>query len=78
MLEAEGLVFERLPLPDHHRYTEAPWQGWAGEVILVTEKDAVKLLGEAFEADERVHVVTLDFHLDAAFFTAFDRLLPPR
>ena len=50
----------------------------AGEVILVTEKDAVKLRGEAFEADERVFVVTLDFHPDAAFFNAFDRLLPPR
>jgi tetraacyldisaccharide 4'-kinase len=78
MLEAEGLAFERMPLPDHHRYRTVPWQGWAGEVILVTEKDAVKLRGEAFEADERVFVVTLDFHPDAAFFNAFDRLLPPR
>lgn len=73
MLEARGLTIERHGLPDHDGYRRLPWDGWPGDAILVTEKDAVKLDAAT---DPRVHVVALDFEPDAAFFAALDRLLP--
>nr|WP_259371948.1 tetraacyldisaccharide 4'-kinase [Caldimonas mangrovi] len=73
MLEAHGLTIERHGLPDHDTYDRLPWNGWHGDAILVTEKDAVKLDAAT---DLRVHVVALDFEPDAAFFAALDRLLP--
>lgn len=73
MLEALGLRPERLPLPDHAALAPLPWCGWDGDVILVTEKDAVKLDAAT---DPRLHVVALDFEPDPAFFAALDRLLP--
>ncbi|MEW6098721.1 MAG: tetraacyldisaccharide 4'-kinase [Pseudomonadota bacterium] len=73
MLLAQGLTFEPLPLPDHHDYAHGwPWQHWRGDVVLVTEKDAVKLDGCA---DPRVHVVALDLRPDPRFFAALDDLL---
>ncbi|MCW7537765.1 tetraacyldisaccharide 4'-kinase [Aquabacterium sp. A7-Y] len=76
MLKAEGLAIERCPLPDHHDYAkQPPWTGWPGEVVLVTEKDAVKLRDCD---DPRVHVVALDFAPEAAFFAALDALLAGR
>jgi tetraacyldisaccharide 4'-kinase len=63
MLEAAGLTFKRMPLPDHHPLDPRPWTGQDGNVI-VTEKDAVKLAPDAPDA-HRIHVATLDFNLPA-------------
>lgn len=41
-LEAMGLTLERRPFPDHHTYTAADVAIQDGDVLLMTEKDAVK------------------------------------
>ncbi|HWP17680.1 MAG TPA: tetraacyldisaccharide 4'-kinase [Burkholderiaceae bacterium] len=76
MLRAQGLTPETLALPDHHDYAGGwPWRGWDGDVVLVTEKDAVKL---DHCDDARVHVVALDLQPDPTFFQALDELLRRR
>jgi tetraacyldisaccharide 4'-kinase len=68
MLRDEGLVFQEVPLPDHHDFSTLPWAADTPDV-LVTEKDAVKLPPQSTRAT-RVWVVTLDFHLPAPFVAA--------
>ncbi len=76
MLEAEGLVIERLPLADHHRFDPPPWPVGTLEVV-VTEKDAVKLDAARCGAT-RVWVAGLDFELPAGLVRAIlQRLDPP-
>lgn len=41
-LEGMGLRIERHAFPDHHAYAANDFQGFAGETVLMTEKDAVK------------------------------------
>jgi tetraacyldisaccharide 4'-kinase len=67
MLEAEGLRIRRLPLPDHHAYSEAPWPAGTRDVLL-TEKDAVKL--RPTPEGPRLWVVALDFVLPSDFLHA--------
>jgi tetraacyldisaccharide 4'-kinase len=74
MLRDRGLLITPLPLPDHHDFATLPWPTDTADVI-VTEKDAVKLLSERTGAT-RVWVATLDFTLDAAFDAALIALLP--
>lgn len=74
MLEARGLTFTRLVLPDHHDFATLPWPEGSPDVI-VTEKDAVKLSVERV-GTTRVWVAPLDFRLDAAFEAALLALLP--
>lgn len=68
MLRTEGLVFDELPLPDHHDYRTLPWPAETADV-LVTEKDAVKLPPHRI-GRTRVWVVTLDFLLPDSFVAA--------
>lgn len=76
MLHAAGVPVETLALADHHAYTEAPWAGHPAEVVLLTEKDAVKLPpGSALAGDPRLHVVALDFEPDPHYHLALQRLL---
>lgn len=75
MLEAHGLTFTRLVLPDHHGFATLPWPEGSADVI-VTEKDAVKLAVERIGVT-RVWVAPLDFRLDATFEVALIALLPP-
>lgn len=71
MLEAAGLtIVQRLPLPDHHAYTQLPWPAGTADVI-TTEKDAVKLAPQRL-GSTRVWVVPLDLRLPADLV---DRLL---
>jgi tetraacyldisaccharide 4'-kinase len=76
MLEAAGLLVQRLPLPDHHDFAALPWPDDAIDVV-VTEKDAVKLL-PAHTGRARVWVATLDFVPEPAFGAALASLLPPQ
>lgn len=65
MLESAGLRIRRRPLPDHYRYQEDVFDGPAGELVLMTEKDAVKC-AEVGNADcGRFWVVPVDATLDA-------------
>jgi tetraacyldisaccharide 4'-kinase len=65
MLDALGLAFTPLPLPDHHDFATLPWPDDTGDVVL-TEKDAVKLQPARCGAT-RVWVVALDFQPEHAF-----------
>jgi tetraacyldisaccharide 4'-kinase len=49
-LEEAGLVVERWPYPDHHRYRSEDSERWRGRPVVMTEKDAVKCAAFA-EAD---------------------------
>jgi tetraacyldisaccharide 4'-kinase len=68
MLRDAGLQPTALPLPDHHAFEQLPWPGDTPEV-LVTEKDAVKLLPER-AGSTRIWVVALDFQLPDDFSAA--------
>ncbi len=73
MLEEAGLQIERLPLPDHHAYTQLPWPADTAEVI-TTEKDAVKLARHTL-GGTRVWVVPLDLQLPVALIGELTALL---
>jgi len=75
MLQAAGLHFERLPLPDHHPYSTLPWPAGAQEIV-TTEKDAVKLIGRDL-GGRRVWVVPLDLQLPATLVGELLDLLFP-
>ncbi len=64
MLEAVGLKLQRHPFPDHHAFREADLQPFAGETVLMTEKDAVKC--EAF-ADQHHWYVPAEAQVDPGF-----------
>jgi tetraacyldisaccharide 4'-kinase len=67
MLRAAGLTFEALPLPDHHAFDDQPFSAVSAEVILITEKDAVKCSRiEALKNDPRLWVVPVTAHIDHA------------
>jgi tetraacyldisaccharide 4'-kinase len=67
MLEGEGLRFRRMPLPDHYAYDENPFAGSDADVILITEKDAVKCRhSDALRNDARLWFVPVEAVIDAA------------
>jgi tetraacyldisaccharide 4'-kinase len=73
-LQGEGLLFTPLPLPDHHAFESLPWPADTADVVL-TEKDAVKLAGQAL-GRTRVWVAPLDLEFDLGFAAAIKRLFP--
>ena len=67
MLKAAGLVFAELPLPDHHDFRDDPFAGVAADVILITEKDAVKCGQiENLKNDPRLWVVPVTAQIASA------------
>ncbi len=65
-LKTHGLAFTELPLPDHHDFTDAPFDALDAEIILITEKDAVKCGQiENLKRDPRLWVVPVTAQLDA-------------
>jgi tetraacyldisaccharide 4'-kinase len=66
LLRQAGLSFEELPLPDHFDYKTSPFINKDADIILITEKDAVKcaLFGSS-EIVERLWVVPVTAQLDA-------------
>jgi tetraacyldisaccharide 4'-kinase len=62
-LRAAGLDIETLALPDHYDYADNPFDGSSAEVILITEKDAVKCPWQ----DPRIWVVPVAARLDLDF-----------
>jgi tetraacyldisaccharide 4'-kinase len=67
MLRAAGLDVAELPLPDHHDFLDDPFAAVDADVILVTEKDAVKCRQlETINNDPRVWVVPVGAQIDAA------------
>jgi tetraacyldisaccharide 4'-kinase len=67
MLRAEGLEFAELALPDHHDFLDQPFARVDADIILITEKDAVKCGQiENLKNDPRLWVVPVTAQLDAA------------
>jgi len=67
MLRAAGLEIAEMPLPDHHDFMDDPFRGVSADVILVTEKDAVKCRQlENINNDPRLWVVPVTAQIDAA------------
>ncbi len=67
MLKAAGLTIAELPLPDHHDFRDRPFDVLHADVILITEKDAVKCAQiEELRGDPRLWVVPVTAHIDGA------------
>jgi tetraacyldisaccharide 4'-kinase len=67
LLTAAGLRFTELPLPDHHDFLDQPFAGLNADIILITEKDAVKCAQiENLKDDPRLWVVPVTARIDAA------------
>jgi len=65
MLRAAGLTVAGLPLPDHHDFLDQPFAALDAEIILVTEKDAVKCRQiDNLKDDPRLWVVPVTAQLD--------------
>ncbi len=67
MLQTAGLKIDTLPLPDHYDYADHPFAAVQADIILITEKDAVKCRNiEALRNDPRLWVVPVTAQVDAA------------
>ncbi len=68
MLAGQGVqLVQALPLPDHYDFSVDPFSAIAADLILITEKDAVKCARiTALAADPRLWVVPVTAQLDAA------------
>jgi len=67
MLRAAGLTVQELPLPDHHDFRDRPFDLVDADVILITEKDAVKCRQlDNLKDDPRLWVVPVTARIDAA------------
>ncbi len=75
MLEAQGLLINRLPLADHHPLSPLPWPADTRTLVL-TEKDAVKLPPER-AGTVQVWVARLDFQPEPAFADDLRSLCAP-
>ena len=67
MLRGAGLDIQELPLPDHHDFLDRPFDGVDADVILITEKDAVKCRQlDNLKDDPRLWVVPVTARIDPA------------
>jgi len=67
MLKAAGVQIRELPLPDHHDFLDDPFEGLDVDLILITEKDAVKCRQlEHLNNDPRLWVVPVTAQIDPA------------
>jgi len=65
MLRDAGVIFEEMPLPDHYDFSVNPFVDVSADIILITEKDAVKCRQlERFVNDPRVWVVPVTARID--------------
>lgn len=78
MLRARGLTLKNtVCLPDHHDFKPDELAAYAGQTVLCTEKDAVKLFSMSSPAQARLLAVPLAFSPEPAFFAALDAILAP-
>lgn len=67
MLKRAGLEFEELPLPDHYDFSDNPFAQLTADIILITEKDAVKCTRiDTINNDPRIRVVPVTARIDRA------------
>ena len=68
MLAAQGLQFQSMALDDHHQFTAHSFQKIDAQIILITEKDAVKCCQlAALSQDARIWVVPVVAKLEEQF-----------
>ena len=78
MLRARGLQLKQtIGLPDHFDFSGYAWPGSAGDIVLCTEKDAVKLMELPSFNGHNWLAVPLEFSPEPAFLAAVDALLAP-
>lgn len=79
MLRSMGLSITEIPLPDHYDYTEDPFSRIDADLILITEKDAVKCRQHPTLAnDARLWVVPVSARIDDALaHTILEKLRGP-
>lgn len=67
MLRAAGLSFDEMPLPDHYGFSANIFANVPADIILITEKDAVKCSRiDTLRNDPRLWVVPVTAHIDGA------------
>jgi tetraacyldisaccharide 4'-kinase len=67
MLQAAGLRFDAMPLPDHYDFADNPFAAIQADIILITEKDAVKCMQiDQLKNDSRLWVVPVTAQIDSA------------
>lgn len=79
MLRDLGLSIIEIPLPDHYDYAEDPFANIDADLIMMTEKDAVKCRQHPTLAnDARLWVVPVSAHIDDALaHTILEKLRGP-
>ncbi len=78
MLRARGLVLQQtVSLPDHFDFCDFAWPAPVGDLVLCTEKDAVKLFELAQFKACNLFAVPLLFAPESAFIAQVDALLKP-
>lgn len=73
LMEQDIALARTLALPDHHNFTQSPFDTIHSGIILITEKDATKCL--QLKQLDRLYVVTLCYEPEPAFFQRLDTLL---
>jgi tetraacyldisaccharide 4'-kinase len=77
MLRAAGLQFDALAFADHYAFQDNPLADRAFDLMLITEKDAVKCRSNpVLAADGRICVVPLAVTLDSALLDLVESKLP--
>jgi tetraacyldisaccharide 4'-kinase len=67
MLRDKGIDCREMPLPDHYDFAVNPFADVVADIILITEKDAVKCARiDALKHDRRIWVVPVVARLDGA------------
>lgn len=67
MLRKAGLTIEEMPLPDHYDFADNPFARIQADIILITEKDAVKCRHlDTIKNDPRLWVVPVTARIDRA------------
>lgn len=65
-LRLARLRFAEMPLPDHFEFAPGTFAGTDADIVLITEKDAVKCARiDALASDERIWVVPVEAVIDA-------------
>lgn len=78
MLRQRGITLQQtLALPDHDDFKNFDFAALAGQTVLCTEKDAVKLFSRPDCAKTKLLAVPLEFSPEPAFFAALDACLAP-
>ena len=79
MLRQRGIMLQTsIALPDHHDFSEFSdfnLSSFAGQTVLCTDKDAVKLFSKPHVAETRLLAVPLEFSPEPAFLAALDARL---